>query len=993
MPSQSSNQTALRADNHKVELYFGVFLGSVVFTATVDSTPTFPATALTVTAVSGSASDVKRGFRVTIESSGGEFKGETRIRDSGTISSTNIPLRELSKADIDVRATDVVKVYNIVTLSDRLVDATAEFNPDGTAYSNQNSVIAPLPCSLGAWMGFVDSGQTYATVPFDASNSIAVDEDSGGTLTYSWSAPTATGTTSSTSVNPSFTFPVGYHLVTLVVTDSSNSATATQYIPVRVYNDSSDAPYDCLLPSGISADEENGWNGSVQLFEDATLADLPDRSLVCVFKRERINGSVQSFGSASTGRSHMVTLGYLNRDDNRGNADNTEVVFDIVSPIQRLSELPGFSKVMISATSPANWGEIEGLSVKRAIIQSLRRYTFLTELFDLVFNITDATYPRFYLQKSVPREQVKELADGLDARFTCDRTGHFYIHTHPALIALGSRSGITTTLTATDADLVDFQFARNHFRVIEVLEARGFTSGSDPQPMFSRYPGTPGLGAQSMTIERLIASSQTDLNERCGRRGAFNDNVFIDTNGIMRMAVDAEINLPGSYDVFDPAYREYVVISLNDTTNKRGVDLSDYRFYVRGVTVDYADGTATVTLRLRSETNAPAGSTYVPPQEGDVELPPITPPELDNPGGIVIPPGATPGIGSGNIVAFNTDGYRYLTTNYFTPSSASGPTWSRSSMSISGSFADAVPDAFVANAGWIATTTGIYRFTNIASSPSYALVHTFSGDHTAPTSGDYIAIETNRAAQNFVVCVYGQSGSGADPGFSIAATSDGSSWTVTDITNAYSTLYGGTPDVFVSARTPGLAWVTVPTVTGNSPTYRVYETTDYGANWAISTTFNFLLYIAPTIHIPYADESKMLGVTWNGGDVFDAKIQRNGTNLLDYAPRRRGLRTDDANGNIAVIVANPDVSVLPGNLEVYTSTNMLSSSPTITQVSSNNTNYVCGATVNGAYFVWGASGAIGYSPSLYAAPDDRRGNIPTDFPSAGTFVNIMGVSV
>mgnify|MGYP000414197735 CR=1 FL=1 len=130
----------------------------------------------------------------------------------------------------------------------------------------------------------------------------------------------------------------------------------------------------------------------------------------------------------------------------RQDADGDQLEFEVISPLARLAQLPGFSKVLISEESPDTWNEVRGLTVKRAIIQLLRHYTNALHLFDLHFNgFADADYSAFYLQKSTPYEQVIELADSRDARLTCDRAGRLEVARRLELTPLADRAAITTT--------------------------------------------------------------------------------------------------------------------------------------------------------------------------------------------------------------------------------------------------------------------------------------------------------------------------------------------------------------------------------------------------------------------------------------------------------------------------------------------------------------------------------------------------------------------
>ena len=231
MPDLSGNRASLRLDGHKVRSYLAVFGGVVVASGTLDAAPSQGATALDWTRTAGSSSDIKPGYRVVVEDGSGNLKLETSVRYSGTISDSSIPIREIATAEFTLSASDTVKVYNTPVLTDKLVEANATFAPDGITYSAQNTTISPITNSGGHWAGFVDSGQTYATVVTSGGGSFTVDPDSGGTVTHLWTLPSGVAFqagSANTDASPTLEADAGYAVVTHTVTDSSNSATWTQ---------------------------------------------------------------------------------------------------------------------------------------------------------------------------------------------------------------------------------------------------------------------------------------------------------------------------------------------------------------------------------------------------------------------------------------------------------------------------------------------------------------------------------------------------------------------------------------------------------------------------------------------------------------------------------------------------------------------------------------------------------------------------------------------
>jgi hypothetical protein len=550
----------------------------------------------------------------------------------------------------------------------------------------------------------------------------------------------------STDANPTLQANAGDHRVRHAVTDASNSKTWTQDVYVRVY-DAANPPYEIDVES-LSLTLDSGCNATVRVYDSVGLSTLPDGAMVCVFE----SAAPGSYGSITPGRSHMKVVGYLNRDTAQGDADSDAMLFEIQSPLARMAELPGFSKVFERNASPANWLQVEGLTVKRALVVLAQYYTNMTELFDLAFeNFTDFDYPAFYIQKNTTLEQMKELSDSTDARLTCARTGRFAVQRRPELTALASRSGLTTTVTLADDDVLTYQFSRNHFRTVEQLECSGFSGGaSGNAPLFSRYPGTPGRGTRNAIAERLIVANQSDLNLRTGRRGGALDGTFIDANGLHRLAVELEIELSGTYDVFDPAYAEWIAFSGGSLVNLRNIALSDLRFWLKSVDVTYLDGTSTVRLQLVSETNAPEARTYVPPisDTGYIDFPPFEVlPGSDNLFNLIVP--QSDGIARAPIKAWVIGRTSTFKVYYAESFDAVAHTfnWTEKSHSMTGNAQWGCSDPWKYTRKFILTDTGLYKTENLYTpSDNFTLVAnnaTMFGN--SGRVGCYIVTSINRA--------------------------------------------------------------------------------------------------------------------------------------------------------------------------------------------------------------------------------------------------------
>src|SRR5690606_34289436 len=114
-----------------------------------------------------------------------------------------------------------------------------------------------------------------------------------------------------------------------------------------------------------------------------------------------IGGVRQSFGAKASGRSHIKCMGYLRRA--RTGWDESEgryyVTYDIVSALEMLRELPGFSKVFQHDQTPASWSEQKTLTHRRAWLYLALYYTNANEAgHDLVLDdggMMDKAYSAF----------------------------------------------------------------------------------------------------------------------------------------------------------------------------------------------------------------------------------------------------------------------------------------------------------------------------------------------------------------------------------------------------------------------------------------------------------------------------------------------------------------------------------------------------------------------------------------------------------------------
>lgn len=868
MPDMSLNLTALRGA-HKAKYYVTPLLGNLVYSATVSSATT---TAIAITGGSGTIGDVGRGFRVVILSSGGDYKGTVSVRYSGSITTASIPIRETSAGTVSIVAGDLVRIYNMLVLADKLVEAAADFNPDGVAVSTETSAQRPRVCSGGWDVGRL-SGGSYIVYLKGASSGVV--DSTSSTITHLWET-TGGSLSSSSAAEPLLTISAaGYYLVKHTVTDTNNSQIQVQYVPIYVHSDA-DPPYECLLTS-VDGDPASGFRATFELFESATIDDLPDGCAVIVWAEDTLNGVGRAYGAAVDERSHIVMSGFLRRDTSRARGDTglETVEFEVISPLAKLGELPGFSKVMVNDASPDAWAKTYDLGVFRAIMQLLTHYTNALNLFDLTFTLfSDYDYPALYLQKSTPLDQVKELADAVDCRFVCDRGGHFEIQRRLELLPLADRSVPVTTITLTTQDIIDYECTREHYRPVETYRARGILQGHmNNTPLFARWPATPNTGNQSPVIDKLIAESAADLQERCALRGAYEDRVYFDADNLYRHAPTLRVTLFGAYARIFQFYAEWIAFS--GITTLRGVDLSDFRWILQSVSESYDGGTATTTVTLQAETAAD-GATSVddtPATESTpiTSSPPVTytpilttSPSVDNDGLIAT---------TDTLAVFDSGGNSvHIVSNFRSVLTGGTPTSVEHNLSLTGTLASFCFKAGTSVNGYLATTSEVRTISDVFGARTLGTAYSYATGAVANARQVQLQSERGNPEAVLVAAYYDSAGTKV-----YYSTNGGSSFSAgTGLPSAYDNNLPNNaemwmPGLWVAPDGSGNVLVSAATAVANPPGADFYSSSDNGATLSVVATSGW-----DAGGFPAGAIAKPL----NGSATYHGYIEANSTSAL-----------------------------------------------------------------------------------------------------------------
>lgn len=988
----------MRASGHSIRCYASFIVGAVVASGDVTYAPTDALVTkqdVQIDFDTGVWTNVRQGMEVVFTDASGNYKGRTHIRYGGVITSTSIPVREYDNAELLLEIGDKYVIYDEWRYHDKLVAANAQFPPDGLPMTTQNLHPDPVVNSGGADACWADDGETYATVPMTGDTTFNTDPDSTQTFLHDWFGGVAGGIgfqagSSASDANPVLEVQAGTRLVYHEAEDDDTGTARVQHVPIRVHTDA-DPPHEVII-TAYEATGEAGWTWAIQVVSGSTdLATIPDGCLCILWGDDRLDGAWQAFRNATPGREHILGVGYAARDTSSGDGSTGvhQWVLEVVPPIQREKDITSYSKVMEESASPNTWAQLYWLGILRGFIQIDAYYTTRCEAgFDLIVDpdFLDTRYPAHYLPRDNFYNQKLGLAKAADAGYFCDRSGRFELHTELWAVPLADRASITEVLELQEEDILAYEFVREHAIKVEQYKVSGFSGGTAlNEPYYSLVPGdSPAEGIDALTLDKLIADEsapQADVNARAGRYYALAEMQFQDAEGLKHDAFDLKLRLRGSYDVFDPAYKEYVRVRI--VNNKRGIDLTQFRFYVIAVRMSFDSllGTEVIDLTLRMETNAAPGRTFVPPDESlnypsvDYPLPPWTP----------LPSAAQTGVlgrGTASLVILGSD------TNLFYVDLRTGEYELVTLSGLSGTPVAFILNPFQTDQAGIATTTQARFVSDLWDTPTLSTAHSF-----AYTSA-FRTMQSSRCTPGlFVVNSHDVNGA-CDIDISLNA----STWSLAkaDLGTAYPGGGGDTvlPGVFASEHVAGKLYACA--YTGSTAATRIYVSTDgAGATWS-NLDSNTQSNLSPGLTIPVQSTGDT--VIYHGGETsgkFHLYKTVNGTRS-DVSPVVSGewfgprsssfaVKTCDIDQNTVLLVGESagtsKFGVFLSRDGAQTWTTLIAPDSGVLWRSCN----IAGDDRN-TFFLWGANGALAVSYDGGATWLDRS------YPSvtSALFLNIIG---
>lgn len=934
---------------------------------------------------SGTLADVQLDMLITFgTTAGGDDLGRTRVLGI-TANTVGIPRISQGTTDGAVKISDNIHftIWDTYPPAPKLPffdEPFQTFYKDGDdAYTPPINPIANIGYSH-IYADLVD-GSNIITLVIDSSTSFS---PIGGTLTRLWDVEDGTitvGNTTSTAIT--VTFPTGRRWIKLTLTDTTNSRATIRHLLV-VACKHGDANYAPIVDAtaGTLTQTVEGLRQSFKFGQNIDIDTYIDGAAVCYFQREFYGSTEDSLNDTTP----VKFAGWYLRDVTRESATPTylqrEVTVECVDTAGMLALFPGFPQSIESNASPTRWEEMASPNLDKFLVYLWLYHSTASNLVDFAWSGTTTTYPFFRLNSlgNSLYGQIDGRARAIGYRLLSDAKGKCKVTKDSLLFDAADRDN-TNIIALAEGDYTAIgwtkqRLPRSHWNRGNAIVA----SASAVNAVFCIAPGiVPSWGLSANEIGENLVVSQAELNTRVGNNYAREDNDF----GYF------EIELLNAGDIgYEPL--KFVQITLGATyAAQRGLTLTTQRMMIAAISTDYDPtfGTQRRRLTLELETFGTPAETVIPPPD---PLPNITP-VVD-----LYPPDDTVTTNEFLLAAVGTDGFLYITSDFSTPSTSGGPTWTSAALGLTGTpiafLSDPYSPGFVSTGainGWIVTTERIYRITDIFGTVGVASQFTF---RAALTTNGGRSFDASFSVQNWLVVssYYAVDSAPADQGVWTTYTTDGATWaTEQQLSSTYSNFFLQFPGLHVSSKSAGLAYTTIMTgASGNGPASAGRQTADYGATWsALSSPDLSGLGLAFDIHVPFNDNPSEL-IAYRGLRDQPTAVQKllraNGGTQTDITPVVGGksytmeqfgkgaLATNPINRQRVVLCAshNDDLSIGASHFATFVSQDA-GDTWTVIDGPSGTRKYMHGSiTDNNAIFLWGMNGRVGYATD-FATIDER----------------------
>ncbi len=737
-----NEKTLLRTRPQQTQLYLAFPDYKTIYTARTDGAPADNDNIISVTFDGGVGilANVLPGMTLLIGSGPGLWDiGIARIRDDsldlgGGTGIFNIGITsEIEWAD-DLYLT-VIDDYGIWAKHPRIT-AGVSFMDYDIPYGSQN-VYGPAVPIIGSHRILELTGPTV-TASFDASGCY----NCIGTPTsydYAWYVDNVL-VSNAVSVDIDFTaigtydirFEITSNYVVGSVVVASPMSIAVRY--VIVYDKAHPLNTSFTIESKPTGDyQEGGWTYSVTMHANATEATIRDRALCLLVAKDWYGTAQQSIGPLE-GCENIVCVGWIDGESIQRSNDLSFVTFDVQGPAWWLGVQRGFpTGIDDTNAAPTDWLHIENLTPRKGLFSFLHWRTTTTVVTDCAITSDTHRLASTYTPAGVLSEQLRAIAQRVNAGVVCDRYGRLYCEIDTQFVPTVSRT-FPIVQTMTNRDWRDeITIERRIVPQVGQVDLSGvYYSGNfaTSNSIFSLSPGhyPKHHGPDVYKVERIALTDQAEANFIAGAWLAYLNNEY----------PNVDTPMSSNYRAVDIAPRMFIQQNLDPAETPRGLEWNNKRLIPREVSFDFnpKEGLLLTDITLEAETFAGDAVIGDPPITPPPPPPPPEPPVLCNDPDALNFGESAPCVYRtlADVVLVMTETQLGVSQNFYTSAS---PAWTNCK---TGALAGASVDVFVNAAlsltgeAWVLTgygdlnANGLWYCSDIlAAAPSFMLILSHNG--------------------------------------------------------------------------------------------------------------------------------------------------------------------------------------------------------------------------------------------------------------------------
>ena len=564
---------------------------------------------------------------------GGSERGKRRLRSFSGASTGTIKIDESDDVGPIIQNNDYITIRSDIRLWGRYPrfvqsgENVTIYEDYDIAYNNQTSNWWPVAVTGPPGFALLEGGTAQISFVGDRSSAMA----QGATITnYLWTAYNSNeGTSASQGTEGApvvFTWTApGWYLVSLKVTDS-NGNTHTSYTWAIIENpDNPSITHEKFYNTSDTFDFEQGGGECSFVVQDASPSDFPEECMVV-----HIADGTQTTPTASWPfRTNILFVGWVLTDSIRQNPESGDVSFRAGTVDAIMRNVSMFPVSLTDVTTPVEWTQAKNLTVDRAASYLYKWHSVLDTMTPIVFSGDTRLIKR---QDFGPTDLYStsqgELVSSILGKVVCTPQGVIYITIDYNVMNSTERAAVDTGKTlhkgiwVNDVGIeerADYQWPSRKVSMSGIAYFGG--EYDDICPLFSEAPGDAmkSYGKEN-NFDRLILSSQSDLNVRCGHMLAKLTQRFYS----YRMSFINDGSFSNAPQVLFPAI-------IEDEDNERGYSYSG-NLIPRRMTraYNYEAGYYQIEVEFEPETSGQPGLTVDVDCGPPEQVLPVNPPSPQN---------------------------------------------------------------------------------------------------------------------------------------------------------------------------------------------------------------------------------------------------------------------------------------------------------------------------------------------------------------------------